>query len=589
MIKRVWSDLPDFKESEFHSGFNCVIAERDEDSLETESTNGLGKTTLIRIMQFCLGSDLSRDKVLNHQGLKEAVFGLDFECQGDVYTVSRSTHSGGDRVSVSQIFLRDIPLEVLEEAQESATITLDDWRKVLTLRFLSGIDSSFSQSKSISVQFREISHYFMRIGKAAFTDPRQTYSGQSGRRKQMCIAYLLSLNWQSQGNLHEKKEKLSEVSKAIKVLKSAEGEEIESIGDMEAERVVLEAEVERLEREVENFNVLDDYAELEAKLAKVDKELFDEINENHAESKLLEHYQLSSEIEHKADPEKPLKILKDAGALFREDALKKIEEVTEFHDRLYRNRKAFLSAEVLKLKKTIRNRNKKIKTLTSRKAKILHVLDQSGAFESFMRLERGLTDMRVGLKSLRLRIEDRKAFDRKKDKLTIEISEARAVLKNDLEDRREAVDEAMSLFAEYSSRLYGAPAKLGIDITHTGYRFKVTIERDGSEGVEQMSIFCFDLMLATLRARRNFPFLTLIHDSTMFADVDPRQYGLALQLAQEESEAEGFQYICCLNAGALPLGHLGELNLDKYTRLRITDDNDKTRLLGKKLSARETS
>ena len=50
MIRRVWSDLPTFNTVAFEAGFNVVLAETAEDSKETESTNGLGKTTLVRII-----------------------------------------------------------------------------------------------------------------------------------------------------------------------------------------------------------------------------------------------------------------------------------------------------------------------------------------------------------------------------------------------------------------------------------------------------------------------------------------------------------------------------------------------------------
>ena len=39
---------------------NVVLADTNADSEETEGTNGLGKSTLLRIMHFCLGSDLAR-------------------------------------------------------------------------------------------------------------------------------------------------------------------------------------------------------------------------------------------------------------------------------------------------------------------------------------------------------------------------------------------------------------------------------------------------------------------------------------------------------------------------------------------------
>ena len=73
----------------------------------------------------------------------------------------------------------------------------------------------------------------------------------------------------------------------------------------------------------------------------------------------------------------------------------------------------------------------------------------------------------------------------------------------------------------------------------------------------------------------------------MFADVDPRQYGLALQLAEQKSKLEGFQYICCLNSGALPTKHLGDLSIDQCVRLRLSDEGDSGRLLGLRLPPRE--
>src|SRR3546814_4553076 len=112
------------------------------------------------------------------------------------------------------------------------------------------------------------------------------------------------------------------------------------------------------------------------------------------------------------------------------------------------------------------------------------------------------------------------------------------------------------------------------------YKFSFAIDRQGSDGVDQMVVFCFDLVVATLLSRRDARFQSLMHDSSMFADVDPRQYGLALQLAFQVSTAEGFQYICCLNVGDLPKEHLGALELDPMIVLRLSDDGDKGRLLG---------
>jgi uncharacterized protein YydD (DUF2326 family) len=73
----------------------------------------------------------------------------------------------------------------------------------------------------------------------------------------------------------------------------------------------------------------------------------------------------------------------------------------------------------------------------------------------------------------------------------------------------------------------------------------------------------------------------LIHDSTIFADVDERQKAHALELAAKTSETHGFQYICCLNSDAIPGNDFSAgFSLHPYVRIELTDAGDKGGLLG---------
>ena len=123
---------------------------------------------------------------------------------------------------------------------------------------------------------------------------------------------------------------------------------------------------------------------------------------------------------------------------------------------------------------------------------------------------------------------------------------------------------------------------MGVDVGPEGYSFSFTIDREGSDGVDQMVVFCFDLTVASVWAKRRRGLPVLIHDSSLFADVDPRQYAAALKLAAENSGKYGFQYICCLNVGSLQRDHFAD-----FVRLRLTDKGPEERLLGKQLPPRE--
>ena len=151
----------------------------------------------------------------------------------------------------------------------------------------------------------------------------------------------------------------------------------------------------------------------------------------------------------------------------------------------------------------------------------------------------------------------------------------------DFSQRTNQIHKIITYFNENSQRLYNSPGILSIDVTESGFKFNIEIERSKSFGVNNMKIFCYDLMLARLWAEIKKEDVTLIHDSILFADVDERQKALALELAAEQSEKYGFQYICMLNSDNLPINDFSkDFDIEKYVRIKLGDKGPKESLLG---------
>jgi uncharacterized protein YydD (DUF2326 family) len=55
MIYSVSANQRSFHTVTFTTGLNVILAERSETSTEKDTRNGLGKSTLIEIIDFCLG------------------------------------------------------------------------------------------------------------------------------------------------------------------------------------------------------------------------------------------------------------------------------------------------------------------------------------------------------------------------------------------------------------------------------------------------------------------------------------------------------------------------------------------------------
>ena len=229
----------------------------------------------------------------------------------------------------------------------------------------------------------------------------------------------------------------------------------------------------------------------------------------------------------------------------------------------------------------ISSRERLIREKTEERASLLEVLQTHGALEEFTRLQELYLEIVSNLNEINKRIEELNKFEEGKSALNIEKERLLQRARRDYQERLVQRNKAIELFNTNSQFLYDAPGSLIIEVNDNGFQFKVEINRDGSEGIDNMKIFCYDLMLAQLWSERDPSPRILIHDSTIFDGVDERQVRLALELADRESRRCGFQYICTLNSDMVPYSEFAaDFDFDSFVRLRLTDESDESGLLG---------
>ncbi|MEH2359208.1 AAA family ATPase [Nostoc sp.] len=91
MIHAVRCNHASFKTVEFRPGFNVVLADRTEESGRRDSRNGLGKSTLIEIIHFCLGGTIPTAKGLGSRNIRGWAFSLELTLANQIITVTRNT------------------------------------------------------------------------------------------------------------------------------------------------------------------------------------------------------------------------------------------------------------------------------------------------------------------------------------------------------------------------------------------------------------------------------------------------------------------------------------------------------------------
>lgn len=578
MILKVRCDKPTFKQVTFSEGLNIILADRTKESTKKDSRNGLGKSMLLEIIDFCLGGNPSLTG-LGAKQLENWTFTTDLTIAGENFSVSRNTKKNQRVVIEGNPTGWPIKPE-LNRKTKQYEISVSDWNSVLgSLMFGLSIED---QQIKYSPRFRNLISYFIRIGKDAYSTPFEHHRKQREGEIQVFNTFLLGLEWEHAREwqlLKDKKKILDELRKAAEtgIIESFLG----STGKLEAERVRLVGKCGDQAEQLKSFRVHPQYKDIEDLANKLTGEIHELENKNIEDARLLDFYRKSFEDEKPPSPEELLKLYKEVGVTLPDLVKKRFEEVSSFHTKLIENRAKFLDSEINRLTKAIEGRRKEIIEKSNERAKHMVVLKTHKALDEYTYLQQLHLETVEYLKDTERRIKNLKEFQEGKSKIAIAQEELLQRARQDLEERKTQKEKALAYFNANSEALYQVPGNLIIDVQNTGFKFKVDIERSGSEGIGNMDIFCYDLMLAQLRSREMPSPGFLIHDSTLFHSVDERQKATALEIAARESKARGFQYICTFNSDNVPWKWFSKgFDFNDYVRLTLTDATPEGCLLG---------
>ena len=83
----------------------------------------------------------------------------------------------------------------------------------------------------------------------------------------------------------------------------------------------------------------------------------------------------------------------------------------------------------------------------------------------------------------------------------------------------------------------------------SGPSFTISIEGGGNQGgIDQMKVYCFDMMLFERTSQRLGGPRFLVHNSHLFDEVDPRQVRSALLFGHDVAKRCKAQYIVLMNS-----------------------------------------
>jgi uncharacterized protein YydD (DUF2326 family) len=579
MIHSVTANHRSFHHVEFTTGLNVILAERSETSTEKDTRNGVGKTTLLEIIDFCFGSRPTKGKGLLIEPLQSWAFTIEITLRGNRVKVTRAV-ADQNRIIIAGPTDGWPEKPDLDDQAGERVYKAERWRTLLGWAFFDLPRSS--DQLPYRPSYRSLISYFVRLGPDAYTSPFRHFRQQKTWDIQLHTAYVLGMNWEYAARwqgLKDQEEGAKAFEKAIKT-GAMEGA-IGSVGELETQRIQLEQQAVGAKQALDTFKVHPQYESVQEEADRLTSEIHELANQNVADRRRLKRYEESIK-EEKPPASVSLECLyEEAGLVFPETVKRTLDEAKAFHHDIISNRREFLGSEITRIRQVIDDRETRIREKTDLRAEVMQVLQTHGALQEMTLLQERYVSLHGSLERVQARLREMKSLKASKREVKAAKDDLVQTAERDHEERRDEWSEVVRLFNEHSQALYKSPGKLVIDVGDTGYKYQVDIERGGSEGIEKMKIFCFDLAVLQLQMQSGRGIDFLVHDTLMYDSVDVRQRALAFEQAHEITAALGGQYICTINSDMVPEADFTEgFDFQQFVRLRLSDASPSDSLLG---------
>lgn len=568
-LVRLSSNMPTFRSVTFNrSGLSLIIAEQKSPKTNRTNTyNGVGKSLMLELLHFCLGSNTKKNFIKH---LPEWIFILDVEIDGENHTITRSTDSkelslDGNRITLSH--LRDFLERACFEIPQ--TITHLSFRSLIQRFIRSGRDA--------------YSSYFFADG-AERPDP---YGAM------LRNAFLLGLDLhlaKKKYDLRQREKKLKETMNQLLV--DPLFAEIFAQDKIDIELLALREQEMKFTSDLQAFRVADDYHAIEQEANRIKREL----DRFRRESIKLDEaiLQIDRSLQTRGDlPEERVFALYGEAQQALPDKLKqRVEDVLKFQRDLQQRRIYRLTRERQELDRQKRHIKEEVEEASARLDTRLRYLSEHRALDEYVAVSNQLSEVQQRIAKLEESKALRERVSKELRRIDLELADQNIVTDEYLEKAEPLISEATYIFREFARELYGnRPSGLSVGNddgeNQLRYRIEAHIPADAAEGINEAKIFCYDETL--LRLHRGHRVEFLVHDSTLFGPVDPRQRLTMLRIADRRSQEHGTQYIATLNLHDITsLTQQTELEPGEFERLfsepavvlRLADDAPESKLLG---------
>jgi uncharacterized protein YydD (DUF2326 family) len=569
-LKKLYSEPARlFQPVEFKIGINFIFGKKHTAKDTKESLNGIGKSTLLDLIDFCLLSGFSKTNTRLYKEKKRLTnhkIVLEFEIKGIHYIIKRTVDKP-----------RDIEFGLFSETPK--VIKIDDLKeKLFSLIF----DNPNYRGKLDSSWYRKLMLFFLKIHKrqkGQFLDPIKYLSSEAGKEIELNQYHffllgidnsLLCKNYYAQQGVNERNTAIREVKRLV------ENNYQIDIKNVDSEIHKLERRINKIEKIIESFQLADQYDDVEAQANLLTRQIKELSAQNFWDNKKIETYQESFELKDILDTRKINQIKKlysETNSLLGEKIGKSLAEAVQFRKQLASSREEFLSDEINTLQTEIKKKRDKIKKLDEERAKLFIFLDSKEALKDLTGAFYNLAETQTKLSELESKVKTYHDLEKGKADWELKDKEIKLAILEYLDTIKAQISSFDDIISSVYNNIYPKNQdKLSFSISskpRSNAKLSINVNFDDGESKGQNRgrtlVYDIAILLHTIKNQINCPRF-LIHDG-LFDSMDKAHF-IELYNLIENTLSQGikFQYIITLNEeGTLNenFGEFEKINTDK--------------------------
>lgn len=549
----------------FHDGINIIVGKQVTPTNKNDGNtyNGVGKSLILHLIHFCLGA---RKISSFEEKIPDWEFTLNFIIDNKNYYCKRSTNKQ-TTIEFNGECLKPVKLQ----------------EQLLKLCF------GLTQTPK-NMTWNTLFSRFLRRYRSSYVTFDAYVPKETDYIKILNNCYLLGISTQlivEKNELREQQAKASATEKAIKEDPLFRQYYLEK-NDVELDKTDLEYRIKKLEKEISDFKVSENYHEIKTEADEKSYQKRELENKRVLINNYIRNIENSEKETEDINLEKVIKVYKAAQVEIPEMVKKSLVEVTNFHKELLNSRNVRLSKELFRQKKLLKEVDNQIITIGERMDVLLEYLNTHGALDEYVSLTKELNDLKNEIARINEYQHILKTYHDSQLDIKISMMDKDKEADLYLEENNKHLDNLKEKFQEYAKCFY-PNKKSGLVIKNkTGdnklrYTIEARIEDDSSDGVNEVRMFCFDWLLLNCKVSK---IRFIAHDSRLYANMDPRQREALFEIVYEGCKNEGLQYICSINEDAL-LSFKSMMKEETYKKIiqdniimELNDDDPTSKLLG---------